>query len=275
MTIPALVPSQDRVCAICGASETYSPQGEPHHIIPRSLGGLNGPTLEICLSCHNRVDATGEWHISVTDNRDGVSGWIYVLDQHNHIVCQRPREYLSADLTATMLGSIQAVPAELERYSHHFDRLPDYALEPIAQAVTGVHSATWGVIGRLLRVVKYRIPYGQKGEQFQRIAASFDLSDKRAYAYIEAVDFTQAHPELFPLARKVTELPLDVVLEAKKHNDPAAVLETYDALRAESPRAGVTALRRVLADRDDVHQVQYCQCECPKCGRLLNHEAGR
>lgn len=264
MTTPKLVPTQDRVCAICGASETYSPQGEPHHVIPRSVGGLNGPTLDLCFVCHNRIDATGEWRVSLTDSRDGVTGWLYIIDQHGAIVLQRPREYLPDDLVATMLAEIEAVPEHLERLSYHFDRLPDYAIEPMVQAVSSIHTVTWPVMGRLLREIKRRIPYGSKGHEFEQVARQFDLSDRRAYHYIEAVDFAQDNPT-FAVSSKV---PVDVVLEAKKHDNPAAVLQEYEALRAENPRAGVTALRRALRDDPEIHQVQYHQC--PECG--ANHQ---
>lgn len=49
-------------CWVCGARlNTADPPGtascEDHHVVPRAYGGLNGPVVSLCASCHSKLHA--------------------------------------------------------------------------------------------------------------------------------------------------------------------------------------------------------------------------
>lgn len=43
-------------CPICGESHTRpGHHAEEHHVVPRSRGGKDGPTIYLCWDCHERI----------------------------------------------------------------------------------------------------------------------------------------------------------------------------------------------------------------------------
>ncbi len=253
--IPAIAPRQDRQCALCGVYESAMPDFQLHHWPPRSLGGTE--TVLLCAACHSKSE-DGTHVVSFTGD------WVYLLEGER-IIQRRPRHYLNDIQIGNLLERLEQAPEDLLRIAAWFDKLPDDTVEPVALALLKLNTRNRQAIGSLLKVVKQRTPYGQVGEQFHKLSKMFDLGEREAYRIIEAVDFEQAHPELTSLS----QVPLSVVLEAKKHANPAAVLETWEQLQ-ESNGGGVRALRRALKEDDSVHQVQYHVVRC-ECGAVLNH----
>ena len=245
------------------------PEFNDHHYIPRSLGGTE--TIRICIECHN-FSHDGRHAIIVRE----LDNLVHLVDTKASgpafYVYTRPLVPMTDVAVQDLVNRLEQGRTEIGRLAAYFDKLPDDQMERVGKALIKLHESSWLAVGSWLSAVKRRIQYGQKGEQFPIIAREFQLGEREAYRYIEAADYVQAHPETFATMSKA---PVSIVLEAKKHDDPAAVVELWEAVVDERPGAGLKELRAALRGAD-VHQTQYCghSVACPHCGRTFGpHEA--
>lgn len=105
-------------CWACGVSESI----HEHHIIPRSAGGINGPTVDLCAVCHNAVHKPQEEDSAFMDE-----------DEHA-IITLAKREWLRN----IIIDSIVSTKSDVNRPMTFSDRFPPLTSRQLRDLAAGL-----------------------------------------------------------------------------------------------------------------------------------------
>lgn len=129
MSAPSLPDSP--FCCVCG--DTY--KVERHHVVRRSQGGTDGPTLPLCDGCHDQLHDRG----TLTFDYIPFEGWVYMwLPDGEWTACTEYNEYeQKAPIeTEDVLGSLAADLRELKCSA---DQVDYFLSRELAEAEKRLH----------------------------------------------------------------------------------------------------------------------------------------
>ena len=116
-------------CWVCGVDESI----HEHHIIPRSAGGINGPTVDLCAVCHNAI------HKNVDPDYEGLD----TLElSRREIDILNKREWLR-DIIIT---SVARVSNDINRPLTFTDRFPPKTARLLRDLASGLSKSQKEVV---------------------------------------------------------------------------------------------------------------------------------
>lgn len=253
---PAIAPSQDTRCALCGTYQSVMPGHEEHHWIPRSLGGTDVITL--CIRCHNATEGYQPWKVGVTDD------YVFAYDAAGKLIVKRWFAPAGFD-EGLFIQQLEDKPAQLRRAAISFRFLSDEALKTAANVLENVSDVTWYCLAHLFREAMLRTPYGNKTEKLEGIAQAFDLKKRAAYKYIAALEVVEEHPEL---VHDYAQLPSpDALLLIKTAGDVEAAIDLYQDRVTANPNYSATSFREELKRGATSLDEPPQHHQCPSCGQ--------
>ena len=254
--IPAIAPRQDLPCAICGTL------GDPdtHHVVHRSMGGADGPTLSLCRRCHDNAHPEKQgsgWTLSLSDDV------LYVLDGDT-ILVERPLTFPEGWDEGLFIAQLSQAPRQLQDLSAGFRFLSDEGIRAAAEALGELVQVGWVLRARLFRTALLRTPYGGKADKLREIARLFGLERSQAYKEARAIELA----EKYEVVHDMDKLTPDAILLAETSGDPEAAMTLLLDRRVANPAYSMSQFKEELK-RDNLDSLNPTPawCVCPTCGR--------
>lgn len=256
--------NQTDACPICGKTTSAGAVMTEHHIIWRSRGGTDGPTIRVCSECHAHLNA----------EKTGGTAWdVDVYSEQKLVVVERgsgalvmEREYPPEDWDeGVFVAQLTEAPDVILDMSRHFVYLSHDGIVSVAEALQDIMQSSWVARARLAEIAMQRIPYGHRMEVLDDLARQIDVSSSQLRKEVRALDIgTAAGLDLQSLANWTP----DVLVEAGKSTDPTRALT--EVLTPE--RGSVAKARRNLAEAGlAAPPPEKCVCVCAQCGAEVWH----
>jgi len=192
----------DRRCTLCSAVAT-----ERHHIVRRSQGGGDGPTIEVCPSCHRKF-TDNEWEAYLDD------AGLWVADKQTGEVLWR--RLIGVDGKDAFIA-LHVARESLEALPGYIPYLDDQQLAALFRELSDVGKRGWSVqCGIVFEALSFRFVHGTKMERAKALASELGVSVPALYDYAGVWDkFHNRLPELVEAFGGRTSY----IVEAARHDD--------------------------------------------------------
>lgn len=229
-----------------------------HHIVWRSRGGTDGPTIAICNECHAILN--GE--------KQGGAAWdvveysataVVVADRHSgEVVIER--YFDSAFDQGDYIASLDHIEGHLADALEDAKYLDEEGLNAAWQATRHFSKGIWIYQAELIYWAVKHIPYGDKTRKVAAVAKEMGFGRSKG---MELLQLREALPGLSAHAESlVTDKP-SLLREAVRSPEPERAFELLEERLIAQPDVSVRAFRDQLKGADIA--VEYHSC--PDCGQ--------
>jgi len=229
---------------------------EEHHVINRSQGGGDGPTVYLCPECHSQFTAE-RWQMWLDD------AGLWVADKATGEVLWR--RLMGIDGKDAFIA-LHVARESLEALPGYIPYLDDQQLAALFRELSDVGKRGWSVqCGIVFEALSYRFVHGTKMERAKALASALGVSVPTLYDYAGVWDkFHNRLPELVEAFGGRTSY----IVEAARHDDADELvdhaLEEFNAgpypvaqFRAEARGQGYTPKRCPWLSEDGEHCERY------------------
>lgn len=234
----------DRRCYLCAAAAV-----EPHHLILRSQGGADGPTIELCRPCHDHFTQE-KWELRL--DADGI--WI-VDKATGEIIFRR---LLGVD-GREAFDSLHLAREALECVPQFIPFLDNEQLVVLFRELRDVGKRGWAAQCAIIaEAITYRFVRGTKIERAKALAADLGVSVPTLYDYAGAwLTFGERLGQLVEAFDGRTSY----IVEAARHENADELID--EAVEEFQAQAGAYPL---AAFRAHIKGEAYEPRKCPWLG---------
>lgn len=254
---------------LCGVCSRNRGVGD-HHIVFRSKGGHEGPTIPVCETCHRKIHMH-EWTLELLERG------MQLLDREGTVIWR------------LMAWPLAGEPGEfvqlLDRVTDATKLMPEIApaLLPwqaveVFNSLRALGEGGWRAQTRLIgEMYQYRMPGWSGPEKVEALARFFTIRRSQAYNHLQIATAFRESTLLDD-----TQLSMGYVLEASRTEEPDAWLRlaqqrkvdhpafSRDDLKEEIVKAGARKWEPSPAVAEAAQKMVYA--ECSHCGTVGWHK---
>jgi len=194
----------DRRCVICAAAAV-----EPHHVVSRSQGGGDGPTIEVCSGCHRHF-TDEEWEAYLDADEFGV------VDKATGVILWQ--QSLGVDGKRAFV-SLHTAREALEEIPQYIPYLYNEQLVELFKELRDIGKRGWAAQCAILGYAfACRFVHGDKVHRLKALGGEFGVSVPTLYGYIDA--WTVFRERLGGLV-EAFEGKTSYIIEAARHPEQA------------------------------------------------------
>lgn len=249
------------LCSICTRARGVS----DHHVVFRSRGGEEGPTMPCCVDCHNRIH-DGTWTVDLAE--DG----IYLLDKEGQPVWRLKRWPLPGE-AGDLVAMLDQAGEALKLMPEIAPALLPWQAAEVFRALREVGEGGWRAQTRLIgEMAAWRMPGWSSPDKVEALCGLFGMRRSQAYNYVAVAESFRDSDVL-----ENTQLSMGYAIEAARTAEPEAWLRvaeerkleqpsfSRDDLKAEIIRAGARKSEPPAAESTAPPKV-WAKCE--QCGHV-------
>ncbi len=252
------------LCAVCSQNRGVG----DHHITFRSAGGSDGPTLPLCLRCHNHIHDR-EWFLEVVDRG------LEISDSEGDLIWRLYAWPLAGD-AGEFVQMLQTVAQTMAVMPDMASALLPWQAAEMFRALRDLGEGGWRAQARLIgEWSAYRCPGLSLQDKIPVISELFGIRKSQCYNYMSVATAFKDSDVL-----EWTELSMGYAIEAARTTDPVAWLTfaqerklehpqfTRDDLKTEIKRAGVLKFPPAESDAGGDDKTRVVWAKCNKCGAV-------
>jgi len=207
------------LCAICTRVRGVG----DHHVVFRSQGGKEGPTMPCCVDCHNRIHE----HV-----------WMVDLDETGIFLSDREGQPVWRLKRWPLPGEAGDLVSLLDKTSEVLKLMPEVApallpwqASEVFRGLRELGEGGWRAQTRLIgEMYQWRMPGWTSPDKVEALCNLFGIRRSQAYNYVSVAESFEGNPVL-----EETELSMGYALEAARTDDPAAWLKVAEERKLQHP----------------------------------------
>lgn len=216
-------------CSICYANRGVS----DHHLVFRSAGGEEGPTLPVCLRCHNCFHDR-HWFPELTPEG------LFVNNAEGELIWRLLRWPIAADAGefVQMLDNVSDATRSMPELAAAM--LP-WEMSEVFASLRSLGDSAWKSQSRMAgEVWRYRLPHLKPSDRIDAIADRFSLRKSQCY---NLVSLDNCFPAEKSNVLDETPLSMGTVLEAARSTEPEKWLKHAEQRKMDHPQYSRQDLR--------------------------------
>jgi len=216
--------------------------GPPHHIIYRSRGGAEGPTIALCQSCHDAITEE-RWDMTLTEAA------LTVVDKATGEIRYRR---LLGETGHDIFGIVHTARETLGLLPKYVPYLDDDELIALFRLLKDAGNAGWAATCAIVHeAMTYRMVRGSRTEKALAVASALRISRPSVYDMLRLHEtYGERLPEL------AEEVPKSQLLLAARTDNPTEWAEHAVSRRLE----GRYSYRQMFADIEQSGAYEPTKC---------------
>lgn len=241
------------LCAVCCTNRGVG----DHHLVWRSHGGEDGPTLPVCPRCHGLVHAN-EWMLRI--EKDGLA----IYDREGTQIWRLKRWPEQVHEPGYFVQLLDGVTEATTFMTEIAPALLPWQATEVFRALSDAQAGGWRAQARLIgEFFEYRMPHLDGPEKIKALCEMFGCRRSSIYNYVSVASAFKDSPAL-----EATPLSLGYVIEAAKTADPIAWLDHAQERKEQHPAYSRSDLRaEIIQQQARVRTVASDSAE-PAMGRV-------
>ena len=206
------------LCAICTRVRGVG----DHHIVFRSQGGKEGPTMPCCVDCHGKVH-DGKWTVELDE--DG----IYLLEREE--VVWRLKRWPLPGEPGDLVQLLDRTNEVLKLMPEVAPALLPWQAAEVFRGLREVGEGGWRAQTRLIgEMYAWRMPGWSSPDKVEALCNLFGLRRSQVYNHVSVAEGFEGNPVL-----EETQLSMGYAIEAARTDDPAAWMRVAEERKLEHP----------------------------------------
>lgn len=245
-------------CVFCGAVRGVG----DHHVVFRSHGGEDGPTVPVCQACHGRIHDRA-WYPVLSE--DG----LFVLDAPEGEVIWRLLRWPLGGEPGLFVQQLDEIADVMKLMPTVAPALLPYQAVEVFNSLRDVGESGWRAQTHLIgEMYAYRLPALKPPERIEALCSTFGIKRSQAHNY---VTLDRVFGETAILDE--TTLSMGYLIEATKAKNPEGWVKHAEDRKAQHPQYSRDDLKQeIIAANDRVWppaeepKVMRVWAKCSSCG---------
>lgn len=222
-------------CVFCGAVRGVG----DHHVVFRSHGGEDGPTVPVCQRCHDKVHDR-YWFPELTEEG------IFLNDPEGQVIWRLLRWPLPGEPGA-FVQQLDGIADVMKLMPEVAPALLSWQAVEVFNSLRDVGESGWRAQTRLIgEMHAYRLPHLKGPEKIEALCATFGIRRSQAHNYISLA-------REFGASTIMDETPLSMgfLIEATKAKNPEGWVKHAEDRKAQHPQYSRDDLKREIITAGD------------------------